>query len=154
MRYDVEVKKRPTTCRITEMRKEKNHYVMQFDTSKGPPKGLPVRLLEDAFTSDPAISMVPVTSCGWIDLLENTRSALSEDVSASARGLCVFLAREDAARPWSDQKPESMLRASKICQFTELLVKVADGTPGKYPPCIDEDGLKWLCEKGFTRDAD
>ena len=155
MRYIVEVKEgRPTRCRITEVTHEKTHSVIEFDTSKDPPVYEQVGLLEDTFASNPAISMVPVTSFGWIDILENTRCACSEDVSASARGLCLFLARVDTTRPWSEQKPESKMRTSKICKFTELLVKVAKGAPGNYPPCIDEDGLKWLRGKGLTRDAD
>ena len=61
-------------------------------------------------------------------------------------------ARKDTTRPWSKQTPESMLCSSPICQFTELLVSVANGTAGHYPPCIDEEGLQWLHKKGITHD--
>ena len=83
--------------------------------------------------------MVPVTGIGWIDIYRATKGATTEAVSAREAGLCVFLAKEDTTRPWSKQKPESRLCSSPICQFTDLLVSVANGTAGDYPPCIDEE---------------
>ena len=80
------------------------------------------------------------------------KGATSQKVSGQAHGLCVFLARVDTTRPWSKQLPDSRLRCSAICQFPDLLVSVANGTSGNYPPCIDEEGLQWLHKKGITHD--
>ena len=112
---------------------------MDFCQFLGAAEYLIVGELERSFTNHPEISMVPVTGTGWIDIYQATKGATTQAVSARAKGLCVFLARKDTTRPWSKQTPESMLCSSPICQFTELLVSVANGTAGDYPPCIDEE---------------
>ena len=101
------------------------------------------------------VSLVPVTGFGWIQIFHQTKRYTSDESErAPGTGLCYFIVKQDTTLAWSKMKPESRLESSVLCQFTDLLVKVADGIPGNYPPCIDEDGLKWLRGKGLTRDAD
>ena len=152
LRYDVEVKVLAPKCRVTEVKHEYNHSVIKF-TTKTPPCFKRVGDLEDVLTKSPEISMVPVTGIGWIDIYQATKCATTEAVSSRETGLCVFLARKDTSRPWSKQTPESILCSSPICQFTELLVSVANGTAGDYPPCIDEEGLQWLRKQGTACDG-
>ena len=142
---------RAPICRVREVKHEDNHCVFQFG-GKHPPCFKRVGDLEDVSKENPEISMVPVTGIGWIEIYRATKGATTQAVSAREKGLCVFLARKDTTRPWSNQTPESMLCSSPICQFTELLVSVANGTAGDYPPCIDEEGLQWLRKKGIACD--
>ena len=150
------VRKRPIVSRIKGVthHEAEERVLIEMEPGVRPHLHLHIQDLPHLFITHREVSLVPVTGKGWIQIYEATKSDSLKWERTPGSGLCYFILKKDATLPWSVLKPESVLHSSVLCQFTELLVKVADGTPGKYPPCIDEDGLKWLCEKGFTRDAD